>query len=264
MNFLLLASETSEIQPLPLIFSAVGLVAVIAVLAFLCDTSGYAIDTKCIAFAGVSLALSVGLSFVKLFELPQGGSVTLASLFPVLLFSYIYGTKKGVLVGMILGFINLAVDPYIVHPAQLLLDYPVAFAAIGLSGVFGKIKPLHKIPQLEFALGSIVAGILRFASHVLSGVFAFSAFATTEVWAYSLGYNSFVFVDIAISIAAGVLALSSKPLLALVLKKRNAAIKKNYETTENVTDNSTAKPEQTETANASAPSDANDANLSDK
>ena len=219
MNFLLL---TSEIQPLPLIFSAVGLVAVIVLLAFLCDTAGYAIDTKCIAFAGVSVALSIGLSFVKLFKLPQGGSVTLASLFPILLFSYIYGTKKGVFVGMIVGFLNLAIDPYIVHPAQLLLDYPVAFSAIGLSGVFGKIKPLHNIPQLEFALGSIIAGVLRFASHVLSGVFAFSAFATTEVWAYSLAYNSFVFADIAISIVVGVLALSSKPLLALVLKRKSS------------------------------------------
>ena len=64
-----------------------------------------------------------------------------------------------------------------------------------------------------FTIGAVITGVLRFACHVLSGVFAFGAYAVDEgqgLWAYSLAYNSFVFVDIALVIVAGILVFSSK------------------------------------------------------
>lgn len=214
--------SASEIQPTPLIICMVAILVAIIVIAILCDSQKFTFDTKSIAFAGISIAASLGLSFVKLWKMPQGGSVTLASLFPILLFSFIYGTKKGVLAGIILGLLNFIVDPYIVHPAQVILDYFAAYAATGIVGCFGKIKVLRKIPQLEFALGSIVACSFKFAAHVLSGVFAFSAYATTEVWIYSLGYNATVFVDCALAIAIGIFVLSSKPLINMILNRRSS------------------------------------------
>ncbi|MBO5526188.1 MAG: energy-coupled thiamine transporter ThiT [Clostridia bacterium] len=169
--------------------------------------------TKSIAYAAICIAMSFALSYIKLFEMPQGGSVTIASLLPLMLYSYMFGTKKGVFACFIYGILQAVQDPWIIHPAQFLLDYPIAFAFVGLAGMFSDMKALDKLPQLKFAFGAVVASSLRFVSHVLSGVFAFSAYAFdngfTSPLLYSLGYNSFVFVDIAIVIVVGILLLSS-------------------------------------------------------
>ena len=206
---------SEELNQLGLYLATGGLIAALVATAFLTDMKNKnGFDSRCIALAGITVALSFALSYIKMFSLPQGGSVTLASLLPVMLFAYIYGPKKGIFVGFIYGALQAMQDPYLIHPAQFLLDYPVAFAAVGLAGVFKNIKQLDKLPQVKFALGAVVAGALRFISHVFSGVFAFGAYAIdageTNFWVYSLAYNSFVFVDIAIVIAAGVLVLSSK------------------------------------------------------
>lgn len=178
------------------------------------DRRGF--DSKSIALAGVCVAMSFVLSYVKLWRMPQGGSVTFVSMLPVMLYAYAYGTKKGVLVGFIYGLMQAMQDPWIIHPAQFLLDYPVAFAMVGFAGALSSVKAL-KFPQLKFALGAVIGGSLRFLSHVLAGVYAFGADAVGEgfegvgqFWLYSLGYNSFIFVDIALVIVAGALILSSK------------------------------------------------------
>lgn len=204
----------SSVNQLALYISAAALVVVEIIAAFVLGRKDKTpFDSRCIALAGITVALSFALSYVKLFELPQGGSVTFASLLPIMLFAYAYGPKKGVLVCFLYGVLQAMQDPYIIHPAQFLLDYPIAFSMVGFAGVFANVKGLDKAPQLKFALGAIVAGLLRFVSHVLSGVFAFSSSALDagqEVWAYSLAYNSFVFVDLVLVIVAGVLLFSSK------------------------------------------------------
>ena len=201
-----------QINQLALYLTTGGLIVAIVLIAVLTDLKNRTkFDSRCIALAGITVALSFALSYIKVFSLPQGGSVTLASLLPIALFAYIYGPKKGIFVGCIYGALQAMQNPYLIHPAQFLLDYPVAFATVGLAGAFNKIKQLDKLPQIKFALGAIVAGILRFLAHVFSGVFAFGADAGGQnLWAYSTAYNSFVFVDIAIVIAIGVAVLSSK------------------------------------------------------
>ena len=181
------------------------------------DEKGF--ETKHIAYAAVCISMSFALSYIRLFKMPQGGSVTLASLLPLMLYSYMFGVRKGVFAGFVYGLLQAVQDPWILHPAQFLLDYPVAFAAIGVSGMFRKVEKLNKFPQVSFTLGALVASSLRFISHVFSGVFAFWEFALDSlgnpmnVWAYSLGYNSFVFIDIAIVVAAGAFVLSSKAFM---------------------------------------------------
>ena len=185
--------------------------AAAAILLGLKDKTGF--DSHCIALAGITIAMSFVLSYVKLWEMPQGGSITFVSLLPIMIFAFIYGTKKGVIVGLIYGIMQAMQDCYIIHPAQFLLDYPIAFAMVGFAGTFRLIKAMDKIPQVQFLLGAILAGVLRFIAHVLSGVFAFGAYAVDAgqiFCAYSLAYNSFVFVDIALVIVAGVLIFSSK------------------------------------------------------
>ena len=204
-----------SINQLGLYLTAVGLIVVIVTVAVLTDLRNKTkFDSRCIALAGITVALSFALSYIKMFSMPQGGSVTLASFLPVMLFAYVYGPKKGIFVGCIYGALQAMQNPYLIHPAQFLLDYPVAFATVGLAGSFNKIKQLDRLPQIKFALGAVVAGVLRFAAHVFSGVFAFGADAGGQnLWAYSTAYNSFVFIDIAIVIAVGAIILSSKNLV---------------------------------------------------
>ena len=194
---------------------AAGLIAVILFLAFFFGKkykSGF--DSKSVSYAAVCIAMSFALSYLKLWKMPQGGSVTFASLLPLMIYAYMFGAKKGVFAGLIYGTLQAIQEPFLIHPAQFLLDYPVAFSAIGLAGLFGNFKNLEKLPQIQFALGAVVASVLRFASHVLSGVFAFSEYSTLDnVWIYSMGYNAFVFADIVIVIAVGALAFSSPTLV---------------------------------------------------
>lgn len=187
-------------------------------------------DAKCISFAGVCVALSFTLSYIKLFELPYGGSVTLFSMFPVMLFSYVYGIKKGVIVGLLYGILQAVQDPFIVHPAQFLLDYPVAFSMMGFAGLLSSANVLSNKPRLKFTLSVVIAGTFRWISHVLSGVFAFGAYTldaisksegifsvlapskntATNFWIYSTIYNGYVFIDVLLVIVAGILLFSSK------------------------------------------------------
>lgn len=204
--------------------SAAALIAAITVCAFLFDRGNKrGFDSKSIAYAAVCIAMSFALSYIAPIHMPQGGSVTIASLLPLMLYSFMFGTKKGVTAGVVYGLLQIIQDPWIIHPAQLLLDYPIAFAGIGLAGMFSRVKKLEKLPQVQFALGAVVASVFRFAAHLLSGVFAFSEYAPdTDAWIYSLGYNgTYVFPDIAIAIAVGVLVLSS-PAFVKQLRKFSA------------------------------------------
>lgn len=203
--------ESSKFNQVALYVSAILLVAFTVALAIIFDKEKIKFDAKVIARAGILIAFSFVLSYVSLFKLPQGGTVTLASSLPLMIFSYKYGLKRGLIVGFIFGVLQSLQDPFIIHPAQFLLDYPIAFAMLGTAGLFSKLK----LPvQIKFTFGAIFAGTMRFLSHVLSGVFAFGAYAeeagASNHLLYSLLYNSFVFVDIAIVVAVGVLLLFGK------------------------------------------------------
>ena len=235
-------SDPSTVKNLALYLSTAGVVVVIALLTiFMGKGEKKGFDTKSIAYAAICIAMSFALSYIQIVPMPQGGSITPASLLPLMLYSYMFGVRKGVFAGFIYGVLQAIQDPWILHPAQFLLDYPVAFAAIGLAGMFRRIKALEKLPQVSFALGAVVAGILRFLSHVFSGVFAFAEYAGDQnPWIYSLGYNSFVFVDIAIVIVVGALILSSKTFVnemnrysAPTVKTDSAQSVQSSDTTEN-------------------------------
>lgn len=143
------------------------------------------------------LALAFLLSFVKLWQMPQGGSVTLASMLPIMLFAYIYGTPKGLIVGLAYALLQCLQDFYVVHWAQFFMDYIFAFTILGLAGLFKKsIFP-----------GMILAACLRYISHVVSGMIFFYMYAGPDqsVFAYSSIYNLFVLIDLVICVVIVVL-----------------------------------------------------------
>lgn len=218
--------EITTSENVALYCCAAALIAAIVACAFLFDKGKKGFDSKSISYAAICIAMSFALSYIAPIHMPQGGSLTIASLLPLMIYSYMFGTKKGALAGAVYGLLQIIQDPWIIHPAQLLLDYPVAFAGIGLSGMFAHVKKLEKLPQLQLALGAVVGSAFRFAAHLFSGVFAFSEFAPdVDAWIYSLGYNaSYVFPDIAIAIAAGIIVFSSPSFVRQV--RRYAAPKK--------------------------------------
>ena len=137
---------------------------------------------KSLAYAALSIALAFVLSYVKLFRMPNSGSVTLASMLPLMLFSAAYGVGPGLLAGAAYGLLQYVQGGWFVHPIQFLLDYPLAFALIGLAGVY---KLLPKDWSKWSLYACMVLGALgRCISATLAGILYWE----TAPWA-SLVYN---------------------------------------------------------------------------
>ena len=213
----LIPAKKAKYEPLSLygmyIISAI-LVAVIAALTFIFDRTKQNEGAKSLAYASVCIALSYALSFVKFFTLgPNGGSITFASLLPLMIFAYKFGPKKGVVAGMIYGLLQFIQSPQFYQPMQVLLDYPIAFGAIGLTGLFKNSK-LLKNEFVKFFLGALLAVFLRYAAHVISGYYVFSSWAWEGYGplAYSMVYNLFCFVDLAIVLVPAAAIFGNKTL----------------------------------------------------
>ncbi len=201
-----------------MIVSAVVFMLLMVVMWFVGDKRKMS-DTRSIVYGAISIALSFALSYARLFRLPQGGSVTFASLLPLMVYCCMFGTRRGLIVCTIYGVMQALQDPYIIHPMQFLLDYPLAFGLIGISGIFMEKGVFKGKKIVAFLLGGIVAVVLRYLCHVCSGAFAFAAYTDfSACLVYSLGYNSFAFVDMLIALIAGSILFASKSFSALMQK----------------------------------------------
>lgn len=204
-----------------MIVSAVVFMVMMVVMWFVGDKRKMS-DTRSIVYGAISIALSFALSYAKLFKLPQGGSVTFASLLPLMIYCCMFGTRRGLIVCTIYGVLQALQDPFIIHPMQFLLDYPLAFGLIGVSGIFMEKGVFKDKKVVAFLLGGVLAVVLRYACHVCSGVFAFADYADLDKYdtaiAYSMAYNSFAFVDMLIALVAGSTLFASKSFAALMQK----------------------------------------------
>lgn len=219
------------------------IVAAIAVLAIFCGKKEDGrLHTKSIVYASLSIALSFALSYVRFFEMPSGGSITLASILPLMIYSYMFGIRRGIIAGIIYGFLQFIQAPWLYHPVQFLLDYPIAFSAIGLSGLFKEVGLFKNKPIVNFLLGGLLAAVLRYFSHVISGVFIFgSGDPNYTAVAWSFLYNSFVFADLAIALVAGSLMFASKEFVkrldvSLPASNKDVTIEENTEETSDGSD----------------------------
>ena len=152
----------------------------------------------------VSLASALSLISHSFFSLPQGGSINLGMV-PIFWLALRRGWKTGIIGGAIFGMVELAIEPFIVHPAQLVLDYPLAFAALGLAGFFQN-KPI---------LGVLFGSTGRFICHFISGIVYFSDYAPPGMspTVYSAIYNaSYLIPSMIISAIAIVILQKSKAL----------------------------------------------------
>ncbi|MCR5580444.1 MAG: energy-coupled thiamine transporter ThiT [Pseudobutyrivibrio sp.] len=149
------------------------------------NTNKLKLTAKQLAFCAVSIALAFVLSNIKVFHFPTGGSVTLLSMLVACLPGFWFGPAIGIVTGVAYGLLNLIVDPYILFPAQVIVDYILAFGALGLSGFFSNAK--HGLIK-----GYLLAIFGRYVFSVISGWIFFGEWAW-EGWSpltYSLAYNA--------------------------------------------------------------------------
>lgn len=130
----------------------VALVVIASVLSAQ-KSKGTGMDARKLAFV---------TSYVKVFELPYGGSVTLFSMLFIVLIANWYGAKTGILVGFAYGLLQFIQGPYVLSLFQVCCDYVFAFAALGVAGFFGKKKN-------GLLIGYIVAVLARGFFHTLGG-----------------------------------------------------------------------------------------------
>lgn len=157
---------------------------------------GGKLTVKQLVFCAMSIALGTILSEIKIIDFPWGGSATLLSMLVICLPGYFFGLGAGLLTGVAYGVLQLLVDPYVLFPMQLVMDYFLAFGALGLSGLFSNAKK-------GLLKGYLVAILGRYLFAVLSGWIFFAEYAW-EGWPvlpYSLVYNGiYIFAEGAITV----------------------------------------------------------------
>ncbi len=147
-------------------------------------------NVKLMAEIAVAVALSTVLSYLTLFRMPQGGSINLEML-PILFIAFRWGGVPGVIAGVVHGLVQIITGAYVVHPAQFLLDYPVAYGLLGMAGFITIFRANNTIKMPAF-LAALFLGVgARFVSHLLSGVIFFADLAPEgqNPWIYSAVYN---------------------------------------------------------------------------
>lgn len=151
------------------------------------------LTTRQLVFSAAAIALAMVCSLIKFADLPMGGSVTLFSMLFIVLIGYWYGPYVGIMTAVAYGLLQFVTEPIFYTLPQMLIDYPCAFGALGLSGFFSGKK--HGL------LSGYIAGVLgRYLFAVISGVVFFGAYAPegTPAILYSLGYNASYLVPEAI------------------------------------------------------------------
>jgi len=126
-----------------------------------------------LTYCAICIALAVILAQLRLLRMPQGGSVTLCSMLFIVLAGYWFGPRAGIIAGISAGLLRFAISSSeVMHPIQVLLDYPLAMGALGLSGFFRKMKYGLFIGYIAGCLSrlliSFISGLVFFASYAVS------------------------------------------------------------------------------------------------
>lgn len=145
--------------------------------------------TKKLVITAMFLAIAVILSFIKIFELPFGGSVTLASAMPIIIIGYIYGIKWGINSALVYAVLQIFTGMNTISAFFLpgenqmafsaavgicIFDYVLAYGAIGCGGIF---KNKFKSRLKEIVMGTIFAMTLKYLIHIISGTIFFGMWA---------------------------------------------------------------------------------------
>lgn len=170
-------------------------------------------------------ALAVVFSEIKVFQMPQGGSVSLVMV-PIALLAVRRGLFPGVICGLLVGVLQTFLGSYVVHPIQLLLDYPLAFGALGLAGLI-RLSTMEERMTKVMALWSVLfVGVIgRLACHFISGIVWFGEYAPEGVpvaW-HSFVYNiTYLLPEMVITGIVLTVVMTSAPQLLFPVRNRLA------------------------------------------
>ena len=141
-------------------------------------------NSKQLVFCAISIALAFVTSYIKFARLPFGGSITLFSMFFICFAGYLYGAKVGIFTGIAYGLLQFLQDPYLYSVGQFFLDYPLAFACLGMAG-------FCKNQKFGLQKGIFLGVFGRYLCHVISGYIFFGMYAPEGMnpLVYTLGYN---------------------------------------------------------------------------
>lgn len=208
MSFFISSEENSYALTTAGFVAAAVLMAALVLIAAAAagKRSGKKMGAKQLAFCAMSIALASVTSMMKVYEFPFGGSITFFSMLFACLPGYFYGLEAGLLSAAAYGVLQFLLGPYILFPMQVIVDYLLAFGALGLSGLFSKSK--------NGLLKGYLVGILgRYVFAVLSGWLFFGEYAW-EGWGalpYSLAYNgAYIFAEGAITVVILMIPTVSK------------------------------------------------------
>ena len=158
------------------------------------------ITTKQIVFSAMAIAMATVICVaIKLPSLPNGGSITLFSMLIICLIGYWYGPKVGIIAAITFGILQFIVGPYVVHPLQVALDFPLAFGALGLSGFFSN-------SQNGLIKGFIAGSMGRLLMHCISGVIFYTTYVgdivgnAMAVWAGILYNMSYIIPEVVLTL----------------------------------------------------------------
>ncbi len=190
MKFVLF-EELAELKGKELVMLIAAAVAAVALVVLLVclrkrtaeEKPGKRMDVRALVYGALCVSLSFVLSYMKLFPMPMGGSLTFCSMLPIAMYAWAFGPAYGFTAAFAYSLLQVIQGAWIVHPVQFILDYFVAFTCYGLSSLFPQCLPL----------GVGVAGLARYACSVLSGVVFFADSAAEAGYEsallYSLAYN---------------------------------------------------------------------------
>ena len=159
---------------------AIGVAAALAVILLAVSRSSRKWTAKMIAFGALSIALSFVLSCFRLYRMPTGGSVTPGSMLPLMLFSVAFGVAPGMAAGLVYGVLQYLQGGWWLNVWQFLLDYLLAFAAIGLAGI------AHKKSDKWLYLSIPAAALGRAVCAILAGLM-WAADSLAQGWPLEIG-----------------------------------------------------------------------------
>ena len=157
-------------------------------------------QSKEVVFAAVCISMSFILSFIKFKMGANGGSVTIASFVPLIIYSYVAGARKGFLAGAIYGILQIVEGGvYFVDVIQLLCDYLLAFAFIGLAPLF---KNVSKHKAVGVYVGTVVVVFVRFLMHTIAGMYWYAGIPFGDALIASILYNgTYMLPELGITVA---------------------------------------------------------------
>lgn len=161
----------------------------------------------------IAIALGVVLSYWKIFQMPQGGSVSL-QMVPIVVVAVRHGGLAGLLGGVLFGVIRMILSPSVFHPLQAILDYPIAFTVIGLAGFWIKYSTTI-VGHLKNAFALVFVFLLRYATHVVGGKIFFGEYAPEGMneWWYSITYNAtYLFPELLVTLIIVMLLMTRRDL----------------------------------------------------